>query len=172
MQSFIQWCNNNSGFVSAILSIVGIAISLIAIIVSIKTARLPYKKKLMLSSSALIGANTAAGLLATPAIIGMEAAAANVGNRAISITYLGYAIKKDGQFSKIYPVNRQFDCKGLLNPSEVKSVQFSTEELVKGFAKEDPKTELYVFASDTEGKEYLRKAGTVGKLLSNLTKQL
>lgn len=41
----IEWCNNNSGFVSAVLSVVGIMISVIAVVISIHTARIPYVKK-------------------------------------------------------------------------------------------------------------------------------
>ena len=45
---FIEWCNQNNGFISAILSIIGLLLSIIAIVISIHTARLPYKKKLLL----------------------------------------------------------------------------------------------------------------------------
>lgn len=50
LNSIIDWCNENTGFLSAILSIVGILLSFIAICISIHTARLPYKKSLKLSS--------------------------------------------------------------------------------------------------------------------------
>lgn len=42
----INFCNQNSGFISAILSIVTIVLSICAIVISIKTAMLPYTKKL------------------------------------------------------------------------------------------------------------------------------
>lgn len=38
----IQWCNENNGFLTAILSVVGLMLSVIAIVISIHTARLPY----------------------------------------------------------------------------------------------------------------------------------
>ena len=46
--NIIQWCNENTGFLTAILSLIGLVLSVTAIVVSIRTARLPYKKKLML----------------------------------------------------------------------------------------------------------------------------
>ena len=48
--NIIQWCNENNGFLTAILSLIGLVLSVTAIVVSIRTARLPYKKKLMLGS--------------------------------------------------------------------------------------------------------------------------
>ena len=49
MDCIIQWCNDNDGFLSAILSVIGLIISIIAIVVSIRTARLPFKKKLKMT---------------------------------------------------------------------------------------------------------------------------
>ena len=42
----ITWCNVNQGFATIILSIFTLIISVIAIVVSIKTAQFPFKKKL------------------------------------------------------------------------------------------------------------------------------
>ena len=39
------------------------------------------------------------GVGAETQILGMSASATNVGNRTINITYLGYAIKKDGRYN-------------------------------------------------------------------------
>lgn len=167
---FIQWCNDNSGFISAILSLVGLVLSVTAIVVSIQTARLPYKKKIMLASSVLLGANVFPGVSTESFVIGISASATNIGNRTISLTYLGYAIKKDGKFHMIYPINREFDCKSTLAPSEMGETQFNTDELLKCFSNISQDTKLYVFAKDTEGKEYKCKSGTVGKLLKTLSK--
>lgn len=68
----------------------------------------------------------------------------------------------------IYPVNREFDCKASLEPSEMSETQFYTDELLKCFSRENKKTKLFVYAKDTEGTEYKRKAGNVGKLIDNL----
>ena len=168
MADIISWCNTNNGFLTGILSVVGLLLSAIAIVVSIRTARLPYKKKVLLGSSMLIGAATGVGLLTSPSTIGFEATATNVGNRAVYMTYIGYAIKSNGKYKKMYPINRDFDCKAMLQPAECKTVQFMANEFIESFSKLDRNTKLYVYASDSEGKEYLRKAGTVGKLLSNI----
>lgn len=44
MENLINWCNNNEGFATITLSFFTFIVSVIAIIVSINTARLPYKK--------------------------------------------------------------------------------------------------------------------------------
>lgn len=69
----------------------------------------------------------------------------------------------------IYPINRDFDNKGLLKPSEMLEVQFYTSELLKCFSGENKKTKLFVYAKDTEGTEYKQKAGNIGKLIDNLS---
>ena len=168
--NIIRWCNENNGFLTAILSLIGLVLSVTAIVVSIRTARLPYKKKLMLGSYMSVGASMIPGVGAETQILGMSASATNVGNRTINITYLGYAIKKDGRYNMIYPVNRDFDGKASLNPSERAETQFYKDELLKCFSKENRKTKLFVYAKDTEGAEHKRKAGSVGKLIDNLSK--
>lgn len=60
--------------------------------------------------------------------------------------------------------------KASLNPSEMAETQFYKDELLKCFSKENRKTKLFVYAKDTEGAEHKRKAGTVGKLIDNLSK--
>ena len=165
---FIQWCNENNGFISAILSIIGLLLSLIAIIISIHTARLPYKKKLLLGSSLLLGVSRIPIRGTETSLVGMSSTATNVGNRTISLTYLGFAIKKGRTFNKMYPVDRPFDSKAMLDPSEMYDVQFSKEEIIKGLSRENQSTKIYVFASDTEGTEYRKRIGTVGKVTSSL----
>jgi hypothetical protein len=77
---------------------------------------------------------------------------------------------KDGRYNMLYPYNREFDSKAALAPSEMSESQFYTDELIKCFSREKRDIKLYVYAKDTEGKEYIRKAGTVGKLLDNLSR--
>lgn len=45
MENIIIWCNTNQGFISAILSITTICISVVAVITSKRIGKLPYKKK-------------------------------------------------------------------------------------------------------------------------------
>ncbi|MDR2898643.1 MAG: hypothetical protein LBU99_07485 [Spirochaetaceae bacterium] len=70
---------------TAVLSVIGLLLSLIAIFVSIRTARLPYKKNIKLSSSPVIGLskNFTTGEVSNE-IIGISVNVANVGSRNIS----------------------------------------------------------------------------------------
>ena len=169
MSSIIQWCNENTGFLTAILSAIGLLLSSVAIVVSISTARLPFKKRILLGSSVNIGTTIIPGVSVNTSILGMSATATNIGNRRVSLTYLGYAIKKDGQIIILYPLDREFDCKGSLAPSEVLETQFSKEELIGRLGGEKRDLKLFVYAKDTEEKEYKRKAGTIGKMIDNLS---
>ena len=47
VKEIINWCNSNNGFATILLSALTLLVSIIAIIVSIHAARLPYKKKLI-----------------------------------------------------------------------------------------------------------------------------
>ena len=86
--NFIQWCNDNNGFLTAILSLIGLILSVTAIVVSIRTARLPYKKKLLLGSSLLLGVSRIPLRGTETSLVGMSSTATNVGNRTISLKYV------------------------------------------------------------------------------------
>ena len=45
--NFIDWCNNNMGFASLLLSTLTLFVSILAIVVSIHTAKLPYKMNIL-----------------------------------------------------------------------------------------------------------------------------
>ena len=128
---FIEWCNQNNGFISAILSIIGLLLSIIAIVISIHTARLPYKKKLLLGSSLLLGVSRIPLRGTETSLVGMSSTATNVGNRTISLTYLGFAIKKDGKLNKMYTDDRPFDSTATLDQTEMHNFQYSKAEIIK-----------------------------------------
>ena len=86
--NFIQWCNDNNGFLTAILPLIGLILSVTAIVVSIRTARLPYKKKLLLGSSLLLGVSRIPLRGTETSLVGMSSTATNVGNRTISLKYV------------------------------------------------------------------------------------
>ena len=94
MELIINWCNDNNGFITAILSAIGLLLSVIAIVISIRTARLPYKKKLKLTSfvDVAISKNTITEEVVSN-IMGISINAANIGSRNVSITYLGICVK-------------------------------------------------------------------------------
>ena len=43
LKEIVIWCNENTGFATILLSALTLIVSIIAVIVSINTARLPYK---------------------------------------------------------------------------------------------------------------------------------
>ena len=46
MSEFISWCNSNQGFLSFILSLMTIILSVVAIVISLKIGKMPYERKL------------------------------------------------------------------------------------------------------------------------------
>jgi hypothetical protein len=49
MYAFIRWCNNNQGFVSALLAISSLLVSMVAIVISIVTAQKQRKDQLLIA---------------------------------------------------------------------------------------------------------------------------
>lgn len=68
----------------------------------------------------------------------------------------------------MYPIDRPFDSRETLEPSEMYDVKFSRDEIIKGLSREDQNTKVYAYASDTEGTEYKKRIGTVGKVIASL----
>ena len=64
---------------------------------SIRTARLSYKKRILLGLLILLAAGIVPGVNTESSLLGMAASATNVGNRTVNLTYLGYTVKKDGR---------------------------------------------------------------------------
>jgi len=157
---FIQWCNDDNGFLTAVLSLIGLILSATAIVVSIRTARLPYKKKLLLGMSPSIEYR------GTETRLMLSSRATNVGNRTISLTYLGFVFEKDHKFYKMLLLDR--DSHKILEPSELYDVQFSRDEIINVLSKENQNTKVYAYASDTEGTEYKKRIGTAGKIIAYL----
>ena len=52
---FVEWCNENQGFLSAIFSLLSLLLSTIAIGISITTAKRPYKKAMRISAGSYLG---------------------------------------------------------------------------------------------------------------------
>lgn len=73
----IDWCNNNQGFIGALLSLLTLIVSIIAIIISVITARNPYKRKLAVSGGTTVGIGLD--------FIGVHITAINVGNMPVMI---------------------------------------------------------------------------------------
>ncbi|NLY98755.1 MAG: hypothetical protein GX082_15290 [Clostridiaceae bacterium] len=157
INGIIHWCNANSGFLLAVLSFIGLVLSATAIIVSIRTAKLPYMKKLLLSGSIRIDS---AGKEA-------EISAANVGNRAIKLTYIGYAVKRSNELCKINSLDG-LDFDGSVMPADLISFRFHADEIIKDLSGDGESVPLFLYATDTEGTEYVKRYGTVGELSRKL----
>ena len=137
------------------MSLIDLALSATAIVVPIRTASLPYKKRIMLVPS-LTWYPVVPVSVSNHPIPGTSAYAINVGNRTVNLTYLGYTVKKDGRYNMLYPIlypyNREFNSKASHAPSETSKGQFYADEVIELFSRENRNIEFVVYATDTEGK--------------------
>ncbi|MDD7513322.1 MAG: hypothetical protein PUK14_05500 [Clostridiales bacterium] len=174
MELIINWCNYNNGFITAILSAIGLLLSVIAIVVSIRTARLPYKKKLKLTSSVdvAISKNTITGEVISN-IMGISVNAANIGSRNVYITYLGICVK-DKKFNRDKQKMTKFRDKitgtGIIAPAEIKTELYKKDDLLYPLSLFRRNAKMYLYAKDTEGTEYFERAGNVKNMIVNFKK--
>ena len=174
MEVITNWCNDNNGFVTAILSAIGLLLSVIAIVVSIRTARLPFKKKLKLTSSIDISFLQE---ISTGEIIcstrGISVNAANIGSRNISITYLGLFIKdKKSNYNKqkMVKLRDEITGAGMIAPTEVKTELYKKDDLLNSLSLLNDNARIYLYAMDTEGTQYFKRVGTAQKMIKKLGK--
>ena len=169
MGEVIQWCNENNGFLTGVLSLLTLVVSIIAIIVSIRTAKLPYKRKLRLSSSLDIAffQNPVTGESGSQ-IMGISVNIANIGSRNVNISYLGISV--NGRQEKLTKIRDEVAGTGMLAPTEVKTEFFKKADLVYVLSRLDKKAKISLYARDTEGNEYLQKAGYAYKMVGQLSK--
>lgn len=151
--NFIDWCNNNMGFASLLLSALTLFVSILAVVVSIHTAKLPYKKKLLVS----------AGSYFTDGSIGIHITATNVGNRNIKIKTIGILMGKVVYVNK----NSLFDSQVVLAQGDVTSQYYDIEDLRVSVAlnKISPSTRMIAMVEDTEGKRYKKRMSCVKKVI-------
>lgn len=171
MENIIIWCNENNGFLTGILSLLTLLVSVIAIYVSIRTARLPFKKKIKLVSkvNVLIEQNISSREVCSQ-VRGITVEAINLGNRNVNITYLGFAVKEFGKpLRKIQTTNRVLGGTGILSPTQVSDMEYSVAELndLKQFK---PRAKLFCYAIDSEDKTYKKYYGRAGRVLNNVQK--
>ncbi len=145
----ISWCNENQGFVSAILSLFTMILSGMAIFISVITSKLPYKKKLVIGCGTYIS-NIESGYCVT---------AVNIGNRNIKIQMIGLSIGKEN----IVNLDTLHESKKVLSPTEETSQYFEIEHLKYQLEKYKnyPRKRIYGFIEDTEGTRYKRKLSRV-----------
>lgn len=149
----IKWCNENTGFATIILSVLTLIVSIIAIFVSISTARLPYKKKLLVERGSFIS-NTG---------IGFHVTATNVGNRQVKISSIGFKVK-----SVVY-INTTtiHESQIVLNQGETTSQYYNIQDFKRALSKMGISnfTKIYAYVKDTEGTEYKKYFERVGKVM-------
>lgn len=153
MDEFISWCNANVGFVSLLLSALTLLVSIIAVIVSIHTARLPYKKKVL-----IVTGHTVSG-----AGLGLHITATNVGNRNISIKMIGYLIGDQVYVNK----NTLFDSQVNLAQGETTSQYYDISEFktVLSGLKVSPFLKIKALVEDTEGTRYKKNLARVKTII-------
>lgn len=145
MIEFISWCNDNVGFISLLLSALTLLVSIIAIIVSIHTARLPYKKNILVTTGNTISETG----------IGLHITATNVGNRNVKIKMIGFLIDDQVYINK----NSLFDSQVNLVQGETTSQYFDLGEFRNALLemKINPLMTVKAFIEDTEGTKYKKK---------------
>lgn len=167
MQELIRWCNENEGFTNAILSCATIFISALAIYISIKTAKLPYKKKMKLSGS--MGLAFGQGIESI-ALVGYYVNVCNIGNRPVKITFLGLALSKPNKRNR-KEMDLLHNLKGTnksdkpILPAETFEVEYSADKLLSSLVKYDKDRLIYLYVSDTEGTITKKKIGTIEQFL-------
>lgn len=169
--NIIEWCNQNNGFLAGLLSVLTLITSIIAIIISINTARLPYKKKLFLSRNISFEVGTDISTnKKIMRLLCVHINASNVGNRNVNITFIGYAVKIPGQeLQTMQSIQRELGGTGILKPTEMTSARFSAADL-HGFNDLPPKTKVYYCVIDSEDTKHLKYCGELYALKNNIQK--
>ena len=136
LDEIVKWCNDNSGFAQIILSLITILISFLAIIISIITACLPYKKKILLTCGSYIGIGYDDD--------GIHVTVTNIGNRNVYIKNIGIILDK----KMILQAKESFSLKDkILEPGESVSTYLSSTDLKEYKA---PTKKAYAFFEDNE----------------------
>jgi len=143
---FINWCNDNQGFVTAVFSLLSLLISTIAIVISILTAKLPYKKALRISAGSYFGVGSVLEDLQ-----GVYVNALNVGNIPVNIIDLGL-LHNNRRYINTKTIA---EARGILNQMDSVEQIFNSEYLKVEFR---GKTGIvYAFAKDAEGRIYKKR---------------
>lgn len=167
MSEFIKWCNENQGYLSFLLTLVTTVISVVAIIVSIRTARLPYKKKIKLTGSFKYGIGQSMfGVFSQG--YAYTVGAINIGNRDIATNYIGLGFYHDGKMQHIASMNRDLNCKHIIHPSELVEVDFLFNEIAELAKQISPTTKIYALLIDTEGKTSKKYVGKIENIVNAL----
>lgn len=146
--TFVEWCNNNQGFITAIFSLLSLVISTTAIVISILTSKLPYKKAVRVSIGSYFGVGEEMENQQ-----GVYVNVLNVGNVPINIVEVGLLHRKK------QCINTIAEARGVLKQMESFEQSFSSTGLKETFKGKNGR--VYAFAKDAEGhiyKKYLCNA--------------
>lgn len=140
-----------------VLSLLTLIVSIIAIIATARSARLPFKKKVLVET----------GNFFSDMGHGIHVTATNIGNQDIVLTSL--CLKIGDQVC----LNRYTfaDSQGRLRCGEATS-QYYTYEMLQDILRQIVNADnekVYGFAKDTEGKEYRKNIGTVNDLKKHIS---
>lgn len=150
--NFVDWCNSNQGFIEIILSILTLVVSICAIIISVITARMPFKRKIELTCGSSIGIGQD--------FEGIYVTATNVGNRVIHICMIGFYCGKNVYFNKD-TINQSTI---LLKPADF-TTQYIDKKDYSIFFKNSKKFKIYAFVKDESGKKYKKYLCKVKELM-------
>ncbi len=139
----IQWCNDNAGFATIVLSALTLLVSIIAIIVSIRTARLPYKKLIKIEAGSYLTTGGASGLHVT---------AINCGNMDFTISSMGFIAKGNQLMINMHSSN-QYPCR-LKNGEQIS--EYFTDEAPEIKSLESNRR-IIAYVKDSEGKIHKKK---------------
>lgn len=152
VNNVIKWCNENEGFATILLSFGTLVVSIIAIVISIRTSKLPYKKKLLIVVGTYIGIGIDA--------MGTHITATNIGNRNIRIKNIGLRINKRCYCNiKRLKNNQKTLATGDTTTHHIEKKELTElKELKKNYR-------VYGYVEDTEGKKYKKYLCRLNKLL-------
>ena len=139
----IQWCNENVGFATIVLSVLTLLVSIIAIIVSVRTAYLPFKKLLKIETGSY---------LSTDGDTGLHVTAINCGNMDFTISSMGF-IAKGNQLMVNFRSSNQYPIR-LKNGEQISEYFTDKSQEIQSLKSN---RRIYAYVKDLEGKVYRKK---------------
>lgn len=162
----IEWCNANNGFLTALLALLSTFISTLAIIVSVRTAQLPYKKSVYVDIFFPIrGYWQDDGSWSGTEPYSANVRISNTGNRNIMIetVWLKIVNIKYGMSKTKFFIPPQTVYKQIL-PAQSHIVQFDKKNMSKILDDNDKNDFIYVYIGDSEGELHSKCVGRIKQL--------
>lgn len=158
LKNIVQWCNENQGFANLLLSALTLLTSIIAIWVSVHTARLPYKKKLLLKAGNYIGASGEMGIYIS---------VTNIGNRNVKLQDIGLSFGNQNYINiKMLPESQIMLSQGELTQQYYNIDDFKNKLISLNV---NPSVMIKAYVKDSEGKNYKKNFTKVKTILKQST---